>query len=109
MLLHELRGLPVHQFAFGGLGAALGFGGFRGDFFQLGAGIESGIFSNRRPGRRACRSGPRVWMRKSPLENAMDNQIRIAADGRGEVGVFVEAERSEEHTSELQSPMYLVC
>src|SRR3989442_13165284 len=92
MLLHQLPCFPVHQFAFGGLGAALSFGGFRGDFFQLGAGIESGIFSNMRPGRRTCRSGPRVWMRKSPLENAMDDQIRIAADGGGEVGVFVEAE-----------------
>src|SRR5437867_8507481 len=45
-----------------------------------------------RPGRRAGRSGLRVWMRESPLENAMDDQIRITADGRGEVSVFVEAE-----------------
>ncbi len=28
MLLHELSGFPVHEFAFGAIGAALGFGGF---------------------------------------------------------------------------------
>src|SRR5437660_11586644 len=33
MLLHELSGLPVHEFAFGHGGAALGFGGFGADFF----------------------------------------------------------------------------
>src|SRR5579871_4214987 len=33
MAFHELRGLPIHQLAFGAIGAALGFGTFRSDFF----------------------------------------------------------------------------
>src|SRR5438270_5233541 len=34
MLFHELRGLPIHQFPFGGVGAAFGFGGFRSNLFE---------------------------------------------------------------------------
>ena len=43
MLFHELSGFPVHQFALGAIGAALGFGGLRGDFFELAMGIEGGF------------------------------------------------------------------
>ena len=34
VLLHEFRLLPFHQFPFGFVGAALGLGGFVGDFLQ---------------------------------------------------------------------------
>ena len=40
MLFHELRGLPVHQFAFGAISAALGFGGFGGHFLELAVRID---------------------------------------------------------------------
>src|SRR5260370_34762518 len=35
VLFHELSGLPVHEFALGAVGAALGFRGSRSDFFQI--------------------------------------------------------------------------
>src|SRR5712664_2365312 len=45
MLFHELSGLPVHEFALGAIGAALGFGGFCGDFLELPVGVERGFSS----------------------------------------------------------------
>lgn len=41
MLLHELRALPIHEFAFGESGAAFVLGAFRGDFLELQMRIES--------------------------------------------------------------------
>src|SRR3712207_9189846 len=34
---------------------------------------------------------------------------QVAGDGAGHAGIVVHAQRSEEHTSELQSCQYLVC
>src|SRR5437764_11523294 len=56
--------------------------------------------------------GPCPWSRRaaSPAEspaNLLYKHIVIsAASARGEIAMCL---RSEEHTSELQSPMYLVC
>ena len=43
MLLHELRGFPVDEFALGSGGTAFGFGRFGGDFLELGVGIDDGF------------------------------------------------------------------
>src|ERR1017187_8845558 len=42
--------------------------------------------------------------------NWIGNAIRVTLtdEGRSDNGAFVDLKRSEEHTSELQSPMYLV-
>src|SRR5437879_9138274 len=42
-------------------------------------------------------------------EGATANQTLTATDADGDALSFTKAARSEEHTSELQSPMYLVC
>src|SRR5579875_246834 len=77
MRFHVLDGFPIHQFALGAVGAALGLGGFHGDFLELGFTV------------RAC-CGIRIF--KGPFEDAMDNQIGITADWRGEMGVFAGCE-----------------
>src|SRR5437762_5687654 len=41
--------------------------------------------------------------------NLIENAIKYAAEGGRVILGAKEQERSEEHTSELQSPMYLVC
>src|SRR5271167_2131425 len=33
-----------------------------------------------------------LWMRDGPFQNAMDDEVGIAANGRSEVGVLIEAE-----------------
>src|SRR6266851_8678050 len=43
MLLHELGGFPIHEFALGAIGTAFGFGGFCGDFFEVFVRIECGL------------------------------------------------------------------
>src|SRR5260370_10647835 len=48
MLLHELSGFPVHQFALGAIGAARVFGGFAGDLFDVFARIKRGFGTSRR-------------------------------------------------------------
>src|SRR5205085_8665137 len=47
MLLHELRGLPIHQFALGRIGAALGLGSFRSNVFETSVRIQGGFASAR--------------------------------------------------------------
>ncbi len=90
MIFHELRGLPIFQFAFGGGGAALGLGSFLSDLFEVLVGIESGFGADGRfeIGRRFF-----VGMRERPLENAMNDEIGIATNGRSEMGVLIEAQR----------------
>ena len=90
MLFHELRGLPVAQFAFGGSCAPFRFGSFRGKFFQLFVAVNDSF---------RVRSGMRIgWralsgVRKRPLQRAVHDQVRIAANRRSKVRVFVEAQR----------------
>src|SRR5215210_151116 len=43
------------------------------------------------------------------LPLALDRQVTVAAARRDDGVLRVHSSRSEEHTSELQSPMYLVC
>ena len=90
VLLHELRGFPVDEFAFGTGGAAFGFGRFGGDFFELRVGIDDGFGLGADFGLRRRRF---VGMSKRPFQSAMDDEIGIAADRRSEMRVLVEAER----------------
>ena len=52
VLFHELRGLPIHEFAFGAVGSALGFRGFGSDFFEASMRIQCGFRAARRGGQR---------------------------------------------------------
>src|ERR1700743_1449686 len=90
MFFHELRGLPVDEFAFGPGGAAFGFGRFGGDFFEMRVGINHsfGFWRGLRIRRRRF-----VWMSKRPFQSAMDDEIGIAANRRSEMRVLLEAER----------------
>src|SRR5947207_841049 len=92
MLLHELSGFPVHQFAFGAIGAALGFGGFRGDFFKGLVRRENSFSASQRGGvhLRCWRST--VGILERPFQNPVNNEVRITPNGRSEVGVLVKAE-----------------
>src|SRR6202041_994161 len=90
MLFHELRGLPVDEFAFGSGGAAFGFGRFGGDFFELRIGIDD-IFGFWRGFR--IRRRDFVWMNERPFQRAMHDEIGIAANRRSEMRVLLEAER----------------
>jgi hypothetical protein len=92
VLFHELRGLPVHQFAFGTGGAALGFRSFRSDLLKIPVGIKSGLGTAGSGGVCIGRRGGIFWMIECPFENAMDDQVRVAADGRSEMRVFVKTE-----------------
>lgn len=87
MLFHELSGFPVAQFAFGACGAAFGLGGFHGDGFELGMGIEN-RFSGASGAR--IRGGRRSGMFERPFQDAMDDEIGVPANGRSEMGVLVE-------------------
>jgi len=91
MLLHELRGFPGHQFALGGFGAALGLGRFRGDGFEFAAAIraECGFFLTWT----GVGGGLRLGMIERPLQDAMHDQVGIAADRRSEMRVLVEGQR----------------
>src|SRR5437762_4597065 len=52
----------------------------------------------------------RSRMRRPPRRDREDRARRFVSDGQRGGGVGDdEVDRSEEHTSELQSPMYLVC
>ncbi len=88
VLLHELRGLPGNELALGGGGAALGFGSFGGDFFQMLLRIKSGFDAD---GRLDVRGGLRLRIGECPFEDAMNDEIGIAANGRGEMRVLIEA------------------
>src|SRR6266849_6514437 len=92
MLLHELSGFPVHQFALGPVGAALCLGRFRGQLLEVSVRIERGLgpgrrVSNRFRGRRSI-----IQMLERPFQNAMNDEVGISPNGRSEMGVCVEAE-----------------
>src|SRR5436190_23981263 len=89
MLFHEVRGLPVDQFALGAGGATLGFGGFDGHFFELLLRIDEG-FSVMQGLWRGGRGF--LGMIERPFQCAMYDEVGIAANRRGEVCVLVEAE-----------------
>jgi hypothetical protein len=89
-LLHVLRGFPGDEFALGGSGTALGLGSFRGNFLEMLLGIERGFGADDGLDERGRRG---VRMSDGPFQDAMDDEIGITANGRSEVGVFVEAER----------------
>src|SRR5436189_3206462 len=51
-----------------------------------------------------------VWKQLEAELEKHDTSLRsLYGDGWSEVSCFSNSARSEEHTSELQSPMYLVC
>ena len=98
MLLHEVELLQVDQLALGVGGAALGFGSFGGDgaqlvernraarLFDLGPTVRFRcVFFCGRAGRQAFALGAQV--EQGPLQQPVDDQVGVAADGRGEVGV----------------------
>src|SRR5437764_3331838 len=58
----------------------------------------------------ACQSAePRLGRYHSGSDMTTERPKPGQATGRNHPAVLQEAARSEEHTSELQSPMYLVC
>jgi hypothetical protein len=89
MLLHELRGLPVDEFAFRGGGAALGFGSLGGNFLKMLLGVERSLGAK---GGLDEGGWLVVRMRDGPFQDAMNDEVRITADGRSEVSVLIEAE-----------------
>src|SRR5436189_4403222 len=65
------------------------------------------LFRSRRAPARLPRGRPRRARRRQPAPGGVDGPRRPVSGVR-EIGRSP-PERSEEHTSELQSPMYLVC
>src|SRR3712207_7082410 len=57
---------------------------------------------------RGCQEAPGVRHGGTPGRHAAP-ETRVPAEGCGSEGERVDRERSEEHTSELQSRQYLVC
>src|SRR5437762_13862891 len=50
------------------------------------------------------------FIAESPVTKALDGMTEsMSAAGAGRLALMLSVMRSEEHTSELQSPMYLVC
>src|SRR5436309_8260558 len=92
MLFHELSGFPVHEFAFGAIGAALRFGRFRSDFFEALARIERCLSAARCGGVHLGSWRSILWMLQRPFQNAMNDEVRISPNGRSEMGVLTEAE-----------------
>jgi len=90
MLLHELCGFPNDELAFGSSGATLGFGSFCGDFFEMLQRIDGGFHADRGLDVRGHRG---LGIGERPFQDAVNDQVGIAADGRSEVSVLVEAER----------------
>src|SRR5215831_186232 len=88
MLLHELCGLPTDEFALSVGGAAFGFGSFSGNFLEMLLAVE------RRLANGSLDVGGRLvfGVRDGPFEDAMNDEVGIAANGRSEVCVLVEAE-----------------
>ena len=71
VLLHELSGFPIHQFALGAIGAALRFGRFCSDFFEVPVRVERGL-RPRRSGHMRLRRGWNIMrMIEGPFQNAM--------------------------------------
>src|SRR5271167_480576 len=89
MLFHELRGFPGDEFALGVGGATLGLGSFGSDFLKVIQRIKSGLDAD---GGLDLSGRFCVGIGERPFEYAMNDQIGIAADGGGEVGVLLEAE-----------------
>src|SRR3712207_8605627 len=65
------------------------------------------LFRSRRSGVRTARSSRRCERALSPARDLGRSFVLFGAGSHAEVEV--EAQRSEEHTSELQSRQYLVC
>src|SRR5215469_15559791 len=89
VLLHELRGLPTDEFALSVGGAAFGFGSFSGNFLEMLLGVERRLGAN---GRLDVGGRLVFGVRDGPFEDAMNDEVGIAANGRSEVRVLVEAE-----------------
>jgi len=70
MLLHELRGLPTDEFAFGAGGPALGLGSFGGNFLQMLQRIDGGFGAD--DGLDVGRRG-RFGIRQRPFEDAVND------------------------------------
>src|SRR5258708_30678955 len=92
MLLHELSSFPIHEFALGAIGTALGLGGFCGDFFEVFVRVECRFSAMR------CRGVHlRTWrhilrMLARPLQNPMNDEVWLSPNGRSEMCVLIEAE-----------------
>ncbi len=94
MAFHELGGLPLDEFAFGGVRPALRFRAFRGDAFEFGAAVGAehryGFFFAGFHDNGA--GGLRRGIFERPFQDAMHDEVGIAADGRREMGVFLDGE-----------------
>ena len=81
MPFHELRGLPIDQLTFGGVGAPFSFRGFQGNYPEFARCVKDGF----------------AWwcigMRQGPFEHAMNDQVGVAPDRRSEVSVLVKSQR----------------
>src|SRR5437762_7233824 len=73
---------------------------------SAGQGGDSYVYDPRRPvpSRGGAMLGPRAGIASQSEIEARDDVLVYTSDELG-----ADTERSEEHTSELQSPMYLVC
>src|SRR5260370_35784562 len=54
--------------------------------------VESGLGSLRCGGVRVGKGRSLFWVSQGPLQSPGDDEVRIAADGRSEMGVFAEAQ-----------------
>src|SRR5579859_3932460 len=70
MLLHELRGFPADEFAFGSGGTALGFGSFGRDFLEMLQRIDGGFGAE---GGLDVRGRGRIGIGEGPFQDAMDD------------------------------------
>ena len=89
MPFHELGGLPIDQLTFGGVGAPFSFRGFQGDYPELALCVKTGF------------ALWRIGMRQSPFQDAMNDQVGVAPDGRSKVSVLIKGQR--------KMPQGLIC
>src|SRR5216683_125738 len=54
--------------------------------------VKSGLGSLRCGGVRVGKGRSLFWVSQGPLQSPVDDEVRIAADGRSEMGVFAEAQ-----------------
>src|SRR5713226_8842843 len=54
--------------------------------------VKSGLGSPRRGGMRVRKGRSLFWVSQGPFQCAMNDEVRIAANGRSEMGVFAEAQ-----------------
>src|SRR5207302_6305255 len=92
MLFHELRSLPLAQFAFGVCRAPLGVGSLGGERFQHAVGIKRSRRSLRRM--RIGRRTP-ARIRERPFQCPMNDEVGIPPNRRSKVRVLVKAEREK--------------